>query len=189
MEKLKREQNEKLESIKADLALVTRLRGSSEEKRAEAAAQVLTSCLRYLDFLRVVTSPIRFGGEPGDGGFRRHTDSLWTGSQDLQSEFEKSWILSETYLPHEAAELMEKIWKRRSEIWASQSTHFDLVAQGGRDPKIYAGGFGHELGPEMEHLRDEAKALFRPIAQLSGALLGVTPPNPALNPTGLRPAG
>ena len=183
LEKFKREQNQQLEAIKADLTLMVRLRGSAEEKRAEVAARVLLSCLQYLDFLRVVTSPFRFGGEPGQDGFKKDVEARWRGAAETELDYSKSWALAETYLPAEIAGLMERIWKLRAEIWANQSTHFDLVAQGGHDSTFYQGGFGSSTVAEIVGLRDEAKVLLRATAQLEAL------PNKALNLTGLRPTG
>ncbi len=206
MEKFKREQAQQLEAIKADLSLVVRLRGSAEEKRAEIAATILISCLQFLDFLRAVTVPARFGRsqEPGNEGFLKEINSRWQAAHESHVEFSKSWVLAETYLPAEAGDLMERIWKLRGEIQIDQDMHFDMAAQGGpRDRQFWEGGFGESVRLKVAALRDEAKALLRPIAQLEAQPLSIaknggTPPggaiaaalpNKALNPTGLRPAG
>lgn len=169
LERFKREQSEQLEAVKANLSLVVRLRSTGEEKRSEVAAQVLISCLQFLDFLHAVTSPAHFGSsqEPGNQGFKKEIYARWQGAHDLIMEYSKCWALAEAYLPSEAGDLMDRIWKQRSDIWANQSTHFDVVAQGGRSGPLYEGGFGETARSRVTALRGEAKTLLRPIAQLA----------------------
>jgi hypothetical protein len=168
VEKFKREQAQQLEAIKADLSLVTRLRGSAEEKRAAVAAEILISSLQFLDFLRSVTKPTWVGpAESGQDGFIKEINSRWQAAHEIQLAFSKAWTLSETYLPPEVGDLMERIWKMRTEIHVSQSMHFDMAAQGGpRDMQFWERGFGESVRSNVSVLRDEAKGLLRPIAQL-----------------------
>lgn len=174
-ERHKRGQAQQLEAIKADLSLVTRLRGSAEERRSEAAAKVLISCLQLLDFLRSVTSP-GYSSKPGSETFEKEIGARWSAGQESMSEFTKHWVLAETYLAFEVCDLLERISKLRCDIQTAQSMLFGASLQGGPvDKTDLKAGFGDETRKMVAALRDEAKAILRPVAQigLSGVPCGL----------------
>jgi hypothetical protein len=165
-EKHKHEQAHQLEAIKTELSLVARLRGSAEERRAEVAARVLIACLQFLDRLRANTVPGYFG-EPGLEAFQKEVNARWQASREVIAEFSKHWVLAETYLSPEVSDLFERSWRLWGEIQIDQGMHFDVNSQGGpKDRTFWNAGFGDSVREKVAVLRDEVKALLRPVAQL-----------------------
>jgi hypothetical protein len=173
LERFKGEQAQKLEPVKSQLALLVRLQAGVHEKRAEIAARVLVACLDFLDMLAYITSPMHIGESddqsPADS-FAAVIDQRWKEGNPSQIEFNKCRALADTYLPAEAAELMTRIWELRAEIWANQSTHFAMVGQGPGGREFWRNGFGSVPASKAAALKDDAKALLRPIVQQEGGL-------------------
>jgi hypothetical protein len=143
-------------------------------KRAETAGEVLAATLRFLSQLKGNTSQaIRSVDEPGDTGlasherFRLMIDSRWEQFQSTADRFSDAWEKAETYLPSEVNAVLESISDEQRSIWSAQVTCIGL-------PPVHAApffkdGFGSVPQARIAELREEAKRILRPIAQLERA--------------------
>lgn len=169
LERFKREQNEQLEAIRAELALATRLRSVAEEKRAQVAGEGLVAILRYLRALEA-TADVAMWAAPAEAADDskvsvEHT-MRWQLLEPVEEEFRRGWIGVETFLPDDCTEVMEAIWKERNAIRANQMTWLAVYRQPGGGVTFFERGFGSVPTKAIVALRTLAKAVFRPIAQL-----------------------
>jgi hypothetical protein len=163
---------ERTEHLKSQLAVLTQLSTSSQQKRAEIAAEVLVTLLRMLDALHDVTSLVAFVHEedpPGGSPVREKAMSdviaqaATLGPYD--TEFRKAWLLAETLLPDEVTELFDRTNRLKGDILVAQYAHAKYA---GTDyaVAVFGSGYGAEPRKRIAELRDNAKAILRPIAQL-----------------------
>ena len=169
LERFKREQNQQLEAIKAELALATRLRSVAEEKRAQVAGEGLVAILRYLRALEATADVVMWAAPsdaPDDHKATVEHTMRWQLLEPVEGEFRRGWIGVETFLPDSCTEIMEAVWKERNEIRANQMTWLAVSGQAGVNPSFFERGFGSVPRKAIEELRARSKTIFRPIAQL-----------------------
>jgi hypothetical protein len=166
-----------LEHLKADLAKLTDLTTSSEQKRAEVAAEVLVAALRMLDALDRAAGLGSFETErvgDDDPDARRKWMRLQVEARDasvriFDEEFRRAWHLAEVFLPEAAPELLYEITRLKGEILAGQQMHAMALDQSPQHAvQFHKQGYGLEPSQKIGDLRKRAKDFLRPIAQLAG---------------------
>jgi hypothetical protein len=174
LEKFKREQSAQLEAIKADLSVVAKLRSTAEERKAQVAGEVLVGALRYLDALSAVVS-LGMWAAPADAErdskMTAEYEARWKFAEPFAEEFRRAWVAAEVFLPEDAADLMEALWKEKAEIQANQMTAIAMAGQRGPgfDPSFHKRGYGQVPKGALDDLRARFKGTLRPLAQLQGA--------------------
>lgn len=174
LEKFRREQNTQLEAIKADLNVVAKLRGTAEEKKAQVAGEVLVGALRYLDALSAVVSAGIWAAPTSterESTLAAEYEARWKFAEPFAEEFRRAWVAAEVFLPEQAADLMEALWKEKAEIQANQMTAIAMANQRGAgfDPSFHKRGFGQVPKNALDGLRAKFKVTLRPLAQLQAA--------------------
>jgi hypothetical protein len=135
-----------------------------ESKRADVAAEVLVSTLRFLTTLSSLTSTIvTSSGQKDDSGLPVEVARRYDAAASAAGDFIKAWELAETYLPDEVALLLERAWDARAEIMSSQITYFSMPPPHGAE--AHKRGFGAVPDQQLDALRAEARRLLRPLAQ------------------------
>ena len=151
-------------------------------KRAEVAAEVLVTTLRFLSGLQQIASPWITGEgrddqspPPTSERDRRQRDiealakilaQRWESFAPTSNAFVAAWEHAEVFLPAGVMDFLEKIWKARASIKSNQHTHIVQARQGGDNPKFFEGGLGDEVELKLLDLRKEAKEILRPLAQM-----------------------
>jgi hypothetical protein len=167
----------RLERLKAQLAELTRLSTTGVEKRAEVAAQALVAVLRMLDALEGATSLGSFtpSGAEDRSADRAARDRLMVLEVEARSasiepydeEFRRAWHMAEVFLPEDVRELLRTINNLRGEILAGHRMHAMALTQSPQHAvEFYKQGYGMEPQRKLAEVRQKAKALLRPIAQL-----------------------
>jgi hypothetical protein len=160
-----------LERIKAEVGTMSRLHSTSEEKRAQVAAEALVASLRFLDALRGLVNPFYGKHDPApredpDAG-AAFFNSRWDRFDHFDKEFRSAWTQAEVYLPENVAEALEKVWKLRGNVRGAQSVASTPRGAGPADQiaAYYLEGYGTDPERRIEDLRAEMKVLLRPLAR------------------------
>jgi hypothetical protein len=152
-------------------------------KRAEVAAEVLVAALRFLTGLQQIASPWIVGGEPEEQPepisdrerSKRDTEAFaqiltkrWDQFSSSSNAFVDAWEKAEVFLPEAVIALLEEIWKARASIHSNQNMHVMMGRQGRGDQyDFFEKGFGTDTRKSLDELRDRAKTVMRPLAQMS----------------------
>lgn len=140
----------------------------SETKRAEVAGEVLVATLRFLTAVSGTASIFGKHGEDDEKqtGFRKEVAERWAATSDISNAFIKAWELAETYLPDAVNDLLGRVWQEKASLAASQMTFFQIVGHP-MAAEFFNQGFGSDPEKRLAALRDEARRVLRPLAQLA----------------------
>lgn len=152
-------------------------------KRAEVAGETLVAIIQFTGALKVIRSPFFMRSEESfehaeavdeyekrEREAKRLSEDLsarWNGFEPISNRFVNAWEQAQVYLPESVSQLMDRVWKLRSRIRASQDTHVRMMRQSHFEQEIYDDAFGAKHDKTLDGMLDEAKDLLRPLAQLS----------------------
>lgn len=177
-----------LESLKAQLAFVGRVRGTLEEKRAAVASEALVAALRLLDALdRAAGTQVYADADtPKDERREQDFDRRWAETEPYQKEFYRLWVLAEAHLPDEVDAVLESTFDVLREMRANQRTHVDI---GGHDPQFFRAGFGAVPKAAITEKRKHVKQVLRTYVEMAPVpSVGETPGPPHVLPDDSAPS-
>lgn len=169
---------EALERVKAELTKLSHLHTTAEEKRASIAGDVLVAILRMVDALELSTSLVSFpaptdfpDGMSADARRqeegRREVSARHALVHEYEDEFRRAWHLAEVHLQESVPELFDRIHTLTIEIRVAQQMHAGNLELYG----FFDEGYGKEPKRKLAEIRQEAKTLLRPLAQLAASPL------------------
>lgn len=164
-----------LEKVKAELVRRGRFETTVSEKRAEAAAAVLMTVVRYIWALEQTQQHVYLeppkGASPRadakDGLLAELARRLKALDAQLDAGYRDAFTQALVYLPDEASELLLALWKLGREMHHRQLRWVD--AFDGRPEKLARPGWvewPNQHQREIAELEDRARAILLPIARL-----------------------